>query len=62
MSGWIWEAKVAWYLRYWRVKEIIVGHNKKGANRKMTVKRPLWEQRNMFGARIIKGQQKSCYE
>ena len=28
------------------------GHNKKGANRTMKVKRSLWEQRNMLGARI----------
>ena len=37
----------------WLVKLLCLsGHNKKGANRTMKVKRPLWEQRNMFGARI----------
>ena len=28
------------------------GHNKKGPNRTMKVKRPFWRQRNMFGTRI----------
>ena len=42
-----------YFIIEWLVKLLCLsGHNRKGANRTMKVKRPLWEQRNMFGPRI----------
>ena len=39
-----------YFIIEWLVKLLCLsGHNRKGANRTMKVKRPLCEQRNLFG-------------
>ena len=40
------------YLDHTLLLLCLSGHNKKGPNKNNEVKKPLWKQRNMFGARI----------